>query len=283
MEMQILTQEQAQKALLPMLQIEKSATTLLTASSLYCSEQNLSNELDCFHSKSKTFAYLENNWPKSGLAVLVVMVGELANAFNIGKNMSAAQVTDCALMILNDYPQLKIDDVALCFTKAKKGEYGQIYDRLDSAVVFGWLNRFMADKDEQIEYYWQHQQRVIKPIEQQPLLIAGPEIKELKNEEVLNHIRSIKKKVIEIQIKNNTAKRFSSTPPEINPMQWVHNLWISKFKKMNEDQFWADKIPMGSRFILYRGKHIDLIEFIEYKNRQLLRYAAKINKRWNIQ
>lgn len=196
--------------------------------------------------------------------------------------MSAAQVTDCALMILNDYPQLKIDDVALCFTKAKKGEYGQIYDRLDSAVVFGWLNRFMADKDEQIEYYWQHQQRVIKPIEQIPLLLDTAKSAPLENDQVLKHIRSIKKQVTEIQIKNNTAKRFSSKPPEINPMQWMYNQWINQFKRMNEDQFWADKIPVGSRFIIFRGKHIDLIEFIEYKNKQLLRYAAKINKRWNI-
>jgi hypothetical protein len=256
-------------------------TSLLTASAVYCEEQHLKSEIDCFHSQSKTFGFLEANYPKAGLALMVVLVGELANSFNIGKNMSAYQVTDTAMMILREYPELKVDDVALCFTKAKQNAYGKVYDRLDSSIIFEWLERFLADKNEQIEYYWKHQQITIKGASDQ-LLLSGPVAAD--NDTADRYLKKIKADVDAIQKRNRRVRKITvAKPPEENLVYKLHQHWIQQFNELYEIEIWGtDLKPGGTRFITCCGKKLDVAEYIQKKHNQLSALVAKINDRWGI-
>lgn len=246
----------------------------------YCKEQNLNSEIDCFHSKSKTLGFLENQAKGSGMALVAILVSDLADTFNIGKNMSAAQVTDTAMLIVNDYPTLKIDDVAFCFTKAKKGLYGKVYDRLDSAIIFGWIEMFLADKDEQVEYYWQHQQNVVKTDNTQLLLPTPPAVDD---KVAISYIRKIKQKVIEIQINNNKAKRIIDPKPiQENLLYEIHQQFIQKFNELYEIEiFGMTREPRGMRFITCCGRKLDVGEYVQRKHTQLMMLAEKIEARWN--
>lgn len=59
--------------------------------------------------------------------------------------MNANQVLITAGLIAENYGQLKIDDLKLCFNQAKMGVYGQPY-RIDGNVIFSWLNKYIEDR-----------------------------------------------------------------------------------------------------------------------------------------
>lgn len=73
--------------------------------------------------------------------------------------MKAEQILQTADLIVDDYAILKIDDFKLCFDRAKKGRYGEVY-RIDGQVIFKWLNQYFDDRLTEAENlsYRQHQE-----------------------------------------------------------------------------------------------------------------------------
>lgn len=84
-------------------------------------------------------------------AVMVIILVDLIDFFNVGKSMSDSQVANVADMITSEYGFLKIDDFKLCFNRAKKGVYGQSYDRIDGQVIFCWLNKYIDERYNQAD------------------------------------------------------------------------------------------------------------------------------------
>lgn len=78
-------------------------------------------------------------------------IASLSDAYNIGKNLTTEQMMDISDAILADYPTMKLAEFMYFIQKAKKGEYGKAYDRMDMPTVFEWLHKFFAEKDELIE------------------------------------------------------------------------------------------------------------------------------------
>jgi len=58
-------------------------------------------------------------------------------------DIQAAQTAD---LIIDEYYFFKPDDFKLCFTRAKKGLYGKVYDRIDGQIIFDWLNSYCKDR-----------------------------------------------------------------------------------------------------------------------------------------
>lgn len=79
-------------------------------------------------------------------AFMVKVLNEVLDYFNIGKTMGAVQVASTADLIIDEYYFLKPDDFKLCFTRAKKGYYGKVFDRIDGQVIFEWLNQYTNDR-----------------------------------------------------------------------------------------------------------------------------------------
>lgn len=65
--------------------------------------------------------------------------------------MGGDQVRQTADMILEDYSHFKPEDFKLCFSRAKKGHYGKLYDRLDGQIIMGWLMDYDNERDGEIE------------------------------------------------------------------------------------------------------------------------------------
>lgn len=88
----------------------------------------------------------KENGYDSVLAVLTIILVDLVTFFNIGKNMSTQQVMMTAEMIYNDYYFFKIDEFKLCFDRAKKGLYGEVFG-VDGSVIYKWLNAYSIERD----------------------------------------------------------------------------------------------------------------------------------------
>lgn len=75
-------------------------------------------------------------------AYIETWIVNISEFINIGKNMNANQVYETAQMVLDEFPYFTLADINLVFKKAKKGDFGQIYDRLDGQIIFSWFTKY---------------------------------------------------------------------------------------------------------------------------------------------
>lgn len=219
------------------------------------------SEIDCFHSKTSTIARIGKDNPNVAISLLVVMINDLADTFNIGKNMGAVQVMEGAQIIFNTHGLLKIADFALFFNKAKTGQYGKVYDRLDIAVICEWLNRFVADKEEQIEFYWKNEQENHNKENVQNLLSAATIAD---SDTAKEYIKKISDEIKKAKINNVSQILKTSKPIEINDIQKIHSKWAADFFNI-----WSrGERRSGKQFIKKYGRMIDVNEYLERKQYQ---------------
>lgn len=81
-------------------------------------------------------------------AILTIIIVDVIKFFNVGKSMSDVQVGQTIELIQQEYWMLKPEDFKLCFNNAKKGMYGQVYDRIDGQVIMSWLQQHIAKRFE---------------------------------------------------------------------------------------------------------------------------------------
>ena len=102
---------------------------------------------DVFDSPSCSIAVINKKFGEQHLrAFMVKVLNDLLDFFNVGKTMGAVQVASTADLIIEEFYFLKPDDFKLCFTRAKKGYYGKVFDRIDGQVIFEWLNQYTNDR-----------------------------------------------------------------------------------------------------------------------------------------
>jgi hypothetical protein len=72
--------------------------------------------------------------------------------FQVGKKMGEQQIIETAMMVVDDYWMLNLADVNLIFTRAKKGYFGELYDRLDGGTILGWFRAYLDERHEAAEH-----------------------------------------------------------------------------------------------------------------------------------
>lgn len=75
------------------------------------------------------------------------LIFSLTDFFNVPK-MTDGQVAETTSLLMDEFYYLKPEDFKLCFTNAKKGNYGQIFNRIDGQILFEWLNKYMVERTE---------------------------------------------------------------------------------------------------------------------------------------
>ena len=80
------------------------------------------------------------------IKILTVLIVDAVLFFNVGKTMNPEQVKDTSEMILDEFVEITPADLKLCFNKAKKGEYGHVFDRIDGQVILNWIRQYCDDK-----------------------------------------------------------------------------------------------------------------------------------------
>lgn len=96
----------------------------------------------------------KENGETTTLAVLVIILNDLAKFFNVGKTFNDYQIAETCKLILQEYYFLKIEDFKLCFDGMKTGKYlpgGQLFDRLDGNIILTALNTYSEERIQQAE------------------------------------------------------------------------------------------------------------------------------------
>lgn len=84
-------------------------------------------------------------------ALLVLLVKDMLDFFNLTETMADRQVAVTVDLIIEEYPYMQADDIALCFRNAMKGKYGKLYNRIDGQVIMGWLREYNRERCTQAE------------------------------------------------------------------------------------------------------------------------------------
>lgn len=79
-------------------------------------------------------------------AIVLLALKELADFFNVGKNMSRSQMSLTADLIAMRFWYFKVEDIKLCFRQAMLTK--KVYDRLDGNIIVGWLNEYDDERTE---------------------------------------------------------------------------------------------------------------------------------------
>jgi hypothetical protein len=82
---------------------------------------------------------------------VVIWITNLVEFFQVGKRMGENQILETAMLVLEDYYMLTLADINLVFTRAKKGFYGELYDRLDGAIILTWFRKYFEERCQEAE------------------------------------------------------------------------------------------------------------------------------------
>jgi len=67
---------------------------------------------------------------------------------NIKRTMSARQMHDVAVLLLEDYYMLTVADLKIIFTRVKKGYYGEgkLYESIDGVKIISWFSEYFEER-----------------------------------------------------------------------------------------------------------------------------------------
>lgn len=81
---------------------------------------------------------------------LDIHITKLILSLNVKHTMNEGQIKVVVEDLLDKYRNESLEDFILVFKKARQNEFGDIY-RLDSAVIFGWMDKYLEEKYQVIE------------------------------------------------------------------------------------------------------------------------------------
>lgn len=77
---------------------------------------------------------------------IALMVNDLRKYFILDRMITGDGILSLVPMIIVTYPSLTMEELAVCFCNAKKGLYGEDFQRMDGSTIMKWIRLFMEDK-----------------------------------------------------------------------------------------------------------------------------------------
>lgn len=81
---------------------------------------------------------------------LDIQLTRLVANLNLKWNLNDLQIKTIVEDLIEKFQNESIEDFVMVFKKARHGEYGELF-RLDSAVIFGWMDKYLDEKYQVIE------------------------------------------------------------------------------------------------------------------------------------
>lgn len=128
-------------------QEENRLITLKNSPEQYCATLRPRTVEDVFLSSEPAIGtILQKFGEPEARAILVFLIADVLEFFNVGNTMSATQVATTVDLIIEEYPYMKTDDFKLCFKNAMKMKYGENYNRIDGSIIMGWLREYNKER-----------------------------------------------------------------------------------------------------------------------------------------
>jgi len=86
--------------------------------------------------------------PEAAKDAVIEIMGQASALMNVGKNLKPHQIDFIAIEILQEFYWLNVGEIRYVMTCGVRGEYGEVYDRLDTIVIFGWIEKYLEVRTE---------------------------------------------------------------------------------------------------------------------------------------
>lgn len=86
--------------------------------------------------------------PEAVKDAVIEIVAQSAALLNVGKNLKPHQIEFIAVEILQEFYWLNVGELRYIMKQGVRGEYGEVYDRIDTIVVFGWIEKYLEVRTE---------------------------------------------------------------------------------------------------------------------------------------
>jgi len=187
----------------------------------------------------------KNKGEQTALGVLVALMDECQQYFNLQQPMNAQQLMLTAELIMEEYYYLRIEELRMCFRMAMKGEFGPVYNRIDGQVFFEWIVKYMPKRQLITDRMKQEQLSNNNIYE----LFAHPQMTEALNDVVQ-------------KIEERKSEVPAQEPKRDNPSQ----LEITLMREYDALPQWDNDM----RFRVYKNKPFQFTEFRMERYRELI-------------
>ncbi len=97
-------------------------------------------------------------------SVITKLLHWLADGLNVGQHLNDTQIEVLCELIYEEFYFFTIADIKLVFKKGLKGEYGPLYNRLDTQIVMEWLSEYQKER---AAYNPEPEPEPVKPVDQE--------------------------------------------------------------------------------------------------------------------
>jgi hypothetical protein len=187
----------------------------------------------------------KNKGEQTALGVLVALMDECQQYFNLQQPMNAQQLMLTAELIMEEYYYLRIEELRMCFRMAMKGEFGPVYNRIDGQVFFEWIVKYMPKRQLITDRMKQEQQSNNNIYE----IFAHPQMNEALNDVV--------QKIEERKMQEPVQEIKRDKPSELE---------VALMREYDELPQWVN----DQRFRLYKKKPFQFTEYRYERYRELI-------------
>jgi len=85
------------------------------------------------------------------IAIIALNIRYFCDALNVKENMNMIQILETSYEFFKTYSYDSLKDLMLCLKKARNGEYGEIYNRIDQQVVMIFWQKYQEEKSVYLE------------------------------------------------------------------------------------------------------------------------------------
>jgi hypothetical protein len=75
------------------------------------------------------------------------LIVNLVESLNLTQTVNESQIIEMVFLLSDKYWFVKLEELVLVFKKAKLGEYGKIYNRLDVQIISEWIDSFLKSEE----------------------------------------------------------------------------------------------------------------------------------------
>ena len=102
-------------------------------------------------------------WRVGGHGVYMRSAGRVSTCLSGEREMPVNRSASCRVLVLAEYPYLKVDGIAVVFHRLKCGRYGRFYGMVDALTVTSALMQFMGERLTETNRYKAARKKEEKP------------------------------------------------------------------------------------------------------------------------
>jgi hypothetical protein len=80
--------------------------------------------------------------------IIKLFLTDLSELVNLKRSLSERQIDVIAQEVVTTYYSLNLADIHVIFRRARNGEYGELYESLDTPKVIRWFNDYFEERCE---------------------------------------------------------------------------------------------------------------------------------------